>query len=236
VVAGGIAEGVLHLRGIRVVAHASCIGGVHAPEIRYEKLNSEDLKKLKDRIAGSRVRCHDRRASELMEKVILQVKKGKDSIGGTVSCAIIGVPGGIGDPFFDTIEGEISKWMFSIPGIKSVAFGSGSECPAMRGSEFNDPFEVKNGRIITSTNHSGGVLGGITTGMPIVFHVNVRPTSSIGIPQKSVNLNTKSPAIIRITGRHDPCIVPRAVPVVEACASLCILDTLLSAGYKFTGE
>jgi chorismate synthase len=162
---------------------------------------------------------------------ILKAKEELDSVGGMVSCAIFNVRGGVGEPFFDTVEGEISKWVFAIPGVKSIEFGSGTGCASMRGSEHNDPFEVRDGKIVTSTNHAGGVLGGIATGMPIVFRVGIKPTASIQRPQKSVSLKELSARELRVKGRHDPCIVPRAVAVVEASASLSILDLILRNGH-----
>jgi chorismate synthase len=228
--AGGIAQTVLRRVGVVVLAHTSRIGDIEAPKIRYERLGQKEILELRDRVFASRVHCHDRRASKEMEKAILEAKADNDSIGGMVSCAIFEIPGGIGEPFFDTVEGELSKWVFSIPGIKSIEFGSGTGCASMRGSEHNDRFEVRGGKIVTSTNHAGGVLGGITTGMPIIFRVGVKPTSSIEKPQRSVNLKSRRPVELKVKGRHDPCIVPRAVAAVEASASLSILDLILRNG------
>ena len=142
---------------------------------------------------------------------------------------MIGVPAGVGEPWFDTMEGMLSHMMFAIPSVKGVEFGSGFELAAMYGSESNDAFAVRNGSIVTESNHNGGILGGITTGMPIVFRCAFKPTPSISLPQKSVDFISKEEVTLNICGRHDPCIVRRAVPVVEAAAALVVLDLLLSS-------
>lgn len=229
--AGGIAQTALRGLGVTILAHASCIGGVDAPRIEYERLGKKEIADLRKKVFESRVRCPDDKASRAMEKAILKAKAELDSVGGIVNCAIFNVPGGIGEPFFDTVEGELSKCVFAIPGVKSIEFGSGVRCASMRGSEHNDPFEVRGGNIVTSTNHAGGVLGGIATGMPIVFRVGIKPTASIQRPQKSVSLKERSDRELSIMGRHDPCIVPRAVAVVEATASLSVLDLILRNGH-----
>ena len=141
-----------------------------------------------------------------------------------------GLPAGIGEPWFDSLEGVLSHGIFSIPGIKGVQFGGGFDLADARGSEYNDPFCLDNGRVVTRTNNNGGINGGISNGMPVVFRSAVKPTPSIGIAQESVDLTSGEPARLVVSGRHDPCIAPRAVPCVEAAAACAIYDALLEAG------
>lgn len=147
-----------------------------------------------------------------------------DSIGGVLECMVTGLPAGLGAPFFDSVESEISHLLFSVPAVKGVEFGEGFGFAAMRGSAANDAFRMEEGRIVTQTNHSGGVNGGITNGMPVIFRCVIRPTPSIAQRQQTVSLKTGENAELEIHGRHDPCILPRAVPVIEAMTAIAILD------------
>ena len=162
-----------------------------------------------------------------MKEAILNAKAEGDSVGGIVECAVFGLPGGLGGPLFDGMEGQIAKIVFGIPAVKGVEFGEGFGAAALKGSENNDPFIAENGQVLTETNHAGGILGGITNGMPLVFRAAFKPTPSIAKAQKSVDLRTLEPVTLEIEGRHDPCIVPRAVPVVEAAAAIAVYDALL---------
>lgn len=164
-----------------------------------------------------------------MQARIAQVRSQKDSIGGMIQCAVLGIPGGYGDPLFDSVESRLSSLLFSIPAVKGVSFGDGFALCSMVGSEANDPFSIRDGKVVTDTNRNGGILGGITTGMPVVFQCAFKPTASIAKEQKTVNFVTKEETTLAITGRHDPCIVRRAVPVVESAAALAVLDLLLSS-------
>ena len=166
-----------------------------------------------------------------MRLEILEACEDHDSVGGVVSCICDGVPVGLGEPFFDTVEGEISKIMFAIPAVKGIEFGAGFRAAGMRGSEHNDPFVVIDGRLRTAKNDAGGVLGGITNGMPITFRVAFKPTASIAKEQRSVDRTTMEETGIKIEGRHDPCIVPRAVIVVEAAAALVLADLSVRGGF-----
>ena len=157
-------------------------------------------------------------------------KKANDSVGGTIRCIINNLPPGIGGPIFNSLESNISKGVFSIPAVKGIEFGAGFRASRMKGSEHNDPWTIKNGEIKATKNDSGGIIGGISTGMPIVFTVAVKPTPSIGKIQKTVNIKTMEEDDIKIEGRHDPCIVPRAIVVVESIAAIVILDFLLIEG------
>lgn len=159
-----------------------------------------------------------------MEAAAMAARNDCDSIGGVLECMVTGLPAGLGAPFFDSVESEISHLLFSVPAVKGVEFGEGFGFAAMRGSAANDAFRMEEGRIVTQTNHSGGVNGGITNGMPVIFRCVIRPTPSIAQRQQTVSLKTGENAELEIHGRHDPCILPRAVPVVEAMTAIAILD------------
>lgn len=166
-------------------------------------------------------------AREDANTLLTHLRRKGDSIGGQIELCITGVPVGWGEPIFDSLESSISHLMFSVPGVKAIEFGAGTEFAKMKGSEANDPWIQKEGRIETTTNHSGGINGGISNGMPLQFKVTFRPISSISIPQKTVNLETGRAEILEIKGRHDPCIVPRACPVVEAVTAIALLEAML---------
>ena len=164
-----------------------------------------------------------------MQELILACKADGDSVGGTIECAVTGLPAGLGEPIFDGMENRIARILFGIPAVKGLEFGSGFAGSAMRGSENNDAFCVQDGTIRTVTNHHGGILGGITSGMPLLFRAAFKPTPSIAKAQQSVRLSDKTETELAIKGRHDPCIVPRAVPCVEAASAIAVLDALLCA-------
>jgi chorismate synthase len=165
-----------------------------------------------------------------MEDEIRKAKRDGDSVGGVVECVAVGVPAGVGEPVFDKLDAELAKAVMSIPAVKGVEIGLGFELANMRGSAANDVFVVKNGKIITQTNNAGGILGGISDGMPIIVRAAIKPTSSIERTQKTVDLAKLKPAEIKVTGRHDPCIVPRAVPIVESMVCLTLADAMMIAG------
>ena len=166
-----------------------------------------------------------------MKEEIVKAHEDKDSVGGVVHCTVLGLPVGVGEPFFGSIESALSAMMFSIPGVKGVEFGAGFASAEMRGSENNDPFTVRNKKVVTKSNNAGGILGGLSTGMPVEFRVAFKPTSSIGRPQMSVDIQERKPVELTIKGRHDPCIVPRAVPVVENSTAAVVLDLMLQGGF-----
>lgn len=165
-----------------------------------------------------------------MTQLIEQAKQEKDSLGGIIEGIAVNLPAGLGEPVFDNFDGELSKALFAIPAVKGVEFGAGFAVAGMKGSQNNDLYDIKDGRIVTRTNNAGGVLGGISTGMPVVVRVAVKPTASIGKDQETVDIQKMTKAGLAVTGRHDTCIVPRAVPGVEAMMAVTICDFILQAG------
>lgn len=221
-IAGGIAKQILARRGIYVGAHLKSIGNVEDtsfPLYPTSLLFEDIVEKPLPVIDNSKI--------DGMTKEINDAKDSLDSIGGTIECAIIGVRAGIGSPMFDGVENRLARAIFGIPAIKGLEFGAGFAAAKMRGSQHNDPYIINNGTVKTEKNDHGGAIGGITSGMPIVFRVAVKPTPSISKEQRTVNLSTMEETTLTITGRHDPCIALRAVPVVEAVAACAILDLLL---------
>ena len=214
-VAGGICLQLLAKEGIRVISRIAAIGGI------------EDLGELNASTAEKDFPVVDDGRGERMRAAVAQAKAEGDSLGGVVECAVLGLPAGLGDPIFDGLENRIAAAVFGIPAVKGLEFGAGFAAASLRGSENNDAFAVKDGTVVTETNRCGGILGGISTGMPLRFRAAFKPTPSIARPQKSVNLQTMEEAELTVAGRHDPCIVPRAVPVVEAAAALAVYDALL---------
>ena len=226
VMAGAIAKQILKKSNITVFAYTKSIGNV----VDDESYIIDDLEKYIQLREKSSVRALNTEKSKLMEKIIEDVKSQKDSIGGTIRCIVNNFPEGVGGPVFNSLESNISKGIFSIPAIKAIEFGAGFKAAKLKGSEHNDPWIVKDGKIQTTKNDAGGIIGGISTGMPIEFAVAVKPTATIGKPQKTVNIETMENVEIELSGRHDPCIVPRAVVVVEAMTAIVLLDHLLIEG------
>ena len=221
-IAGGIAKQILARRNIFVGAHLMSVGTVkdavfplHPEKELFDQLNEKDFPVLEDG------------AGETMKKVIAQAARQKDSVGGVVECAAIGMPGGLGGPMFEGVENRLAAALFGIPGVKGIEFGSGFLGSQRRGSENNDPYCIENGKITTMSNHAGGIIGGITTGMPLVERLAIKPTASIAQAQKTISLSRMENTELEITGRHDPCIALRAVPVVEAVTATVLLDLLL---------
>ena len=168
-----------------------------------------------------------------MIREITEARAQKDSVGGIVEGYITGVPGGLGSPIFDNVESRLASFLFAIPAVKGVSFGSGFDISGMRGSEANDAFRMEDGHVVTATNHNGGINGGITNGMPIVFRVAFKPTPSIAQTQATIDMATRENTELAIQGRHDPCIVIRALPVVESAAALCLLDLMMEADGRY---
>ena len=225
-VAGGIAKQVLARRGIFVGAHLAAVAGI--PDRPFPLHPTAELF---DEIAARPFPVLDGEAGERMRSAILAAKNDLDSVGGVIECAAVGLPAGLGDPMFEGVENRLAAALFGVPAVKGVEFGEGFRAAALRGSENNDPFTVEKGRIQAATNHAGGILGGITTGMPLVLRAAVKPTPSIGRPQKTVRLSAMEDTDLTIHGRHDPCVAHRAVPVVEAVTAAVLLDMLLEGNH-----
>ena len=215
-IAGGICKQFLEHEGISIISRIASIAGI------------EDEGELTASTAGKAFPTVSGGRGELMQAAIAAARAEGDSVGGVVECAITGVPAGLGDPIFGGMENRIAAAVFGIPAVKGIEFGAGFAAAAMRGSENNDSFSVENGHVVTETNNCGGILGGITDAMPIVFRAAFKPTPSIAKPQQSINMKTMTQQEIRIAGRHDACIVPRAVPCVEAAAAIAVYDALLA--------
>ena len=214
-IAGGICLQLLRHEGIEIISRIAAVAGV------------EDLGELTASTAEKAFPVVDDAQGTKMREAIAAAKAEGDSVGGVIEVAAFGLPVGLGDPMFGGMENRIAAIVFGIPAVKGVEFGEGFGAARLRGSENNDGFCVRDGRIGTLTNHCGGILGGITNGMPLRFRAAVKPTPSIFRPQRSVNLETMEETTLQIQGRHDPCIVPRAVPVMEAAAAIAIYDALL---------
>ena len=200
VFAGAVCRQILERRGITITANAVRVGQATGRELNFD-----------------------------MKRAILDARSAGDSVGSELECVVTGVPAGVGGLLFGGMESRIAGMLYAIPGVKGVEFGSGFAGAALRGSENNDPYCMKNGAVRTRTNHAGGILGGLSTGMPIVFRAAFKPTPSIALPQQTVRLSDGAPVTLELRGRHDPCIVPRAVPCVEAAAALAVLDAALEA-------
>ncbi len=221
---GAIAATALANVGVRVGAHIESLGGVL--DRRFDMDPTADL----DRLAQAAFPVLNASAEETMRAAVAAAKEAGDSVGGVVECAVAGMPAGVGEPWFDAVECTLSRAMFAIPAVRGVEFGDGFAMADIRGSEANDAFCMQEGRVTTTTNHSGGVQGGITNGMPVIFRVAVKPTPTIGMEQKTVNYMRQEDTTLAARGRHDPAIVHRACPVVEAITALVICD-MLAARY-----
>lgn len=225
--AGALAMSILeNYKGIYVSSHIQSIY-----DIEDDKINLNDNINYKfdsfNYLKDMEFPVLSREKGEQMKAEILKAKKEGDSVGGTVETIITNIPAGYGQPFFDSVESKLAHMIFSIPAIKGIEFGTGFNIATMKGSQANDAYFEKNGKIYAKTNNNGGILGGITNGMPIVFRTAIKPTSSISLPQETVNVAEMKNSVLQVKGRHDPCIVPRAVPVIEGAAALVILDLIM---------
>ena len=205
--------------GIRIFTHISAIAGI--PDTPFDPL-APDMDSIQPEFpvinqdAGARMRA-----------AISAAKSDGDSVGGIVECAVTGLPAGVGEPMFGGVESRIAQIVYGVPAVKGVEFGVGFAAAKLRGSQNNDDYVISDGQIHTVTNNSGGILGGITSGMPLIFRAALKPTPSISRPQQSVSLSSGEMQELVVKGRHDPCIVPRAVPVIEAAAAIAIFDMIL---------
>ena len=200
-------------------------------QIGKMRVEEEVNKKMLKTIYSNVVRCPSKTTAKKMERAILTARKNGDSLGGIIESVSTNIPAGLGEPIFGSLESDISRAIFSIPAVKGVEFGSGFAGSEKFGSENNDPYVIKNGKILTKTNNSGGILGGISNGMPIVFRVAFKPASSIAKYQDSVYVKTKKKIKLQVGGRHDPCVVPRAPPVVDSLVALTLADHALISGF-----
>lgn len=221
--AGAFALQLLEQKGITVAAHIGQIETVFDTAPDFAAVNREDLQAL----LRKPFPVFDDTAGMNMRRAVEAARMEQDSVGGVIRCFALGLPAGVGEPMFGGVENRLAAALFGIPAVRGVSFGTGFAAAGMRGSAHNDPFVMEDGAVRTRTNHAGGVLGGITSGMPLVVNIAVKPTASISREQDTVDLEKKENAPLAVRGRHDPCIVPRAVPVVEAVTALTILDMLM---------
>ncbi|MBO5938395.1 MAG: chorismate synthase [Clostridia bacterium] len=223
-IVGGICLQALAERGIRIGAHIASIGSISDDRFDLVTVSEKELSLLSER---TEFPVLNEQTGEKMRTLIEAVRAEGDSVGGVIECAAVGLPAGLGEHMFFGVENRLSQILFGIPAVKGVEFGNGFACATLRGSQNNDAFTLDGDRIVTKTNRAGGILGGMTTGMPLVFRVAVKPTPSIALEQDSVDMVTMQPTKLSIKGRHDPCIVPRAIPVVEAVTAIALFDLLL---------
>jgi chorismate synthase len=223
VMAGAVAKKLLSKLGVEILAHTVQIGGVKVSrEVAYDEVYRN--------VYQNPVRCAVSETAVLMEKEILEAAKEGDSVGGIVEGVALNVPPSLGEPIFDSLDSEIAKMMFNIPAVKGVEFGAGFSAASLKGSKNNDQYAIRNGRVVTLSNNAGGILGGISMGMPIVLRVAFKPTPSISKKQKTIDLSKMEERGIKLSGRYDPSVVPRAVPVVESCLALVLSDHAIRSG------
>ncbi|WRS28473.1 chorismate synthase [Oscillospiraceae bacterium MB08-C2-2] len=226
VFAGGIAKQILARRGIVIGGHIAQIHGIKDTSFDPVAVNAE----LLEAVTSKAFPVLDDSAGQAMEQAVKTAHSQGDSVGGIVECAAVGVPVGIGSPIFDGLENKLASIMFGVPAVKGIEFGAGFEAAQLTGSQNNDSFYMEGEQVRTKSNNHGGILGGISSGMPVVMRVAFKPTPSIAQTQQTVDFRKQEDAPLQIRGRHDPCVVLRAVPCVEACMALALLDCLLEGG------
>jgi chorismate synthase len=224
IMAGAVAKKLLSRFDVDVLAYTRSVGKVKSDK----KFSSQEIRENRYKAA---TRCPDLACAERMEEAIITSRKEGDSVGGTVECIALNVPVGVGEPLFDSLDADLAKMLFDVPAVKGVEFGLGFTAAELRGYETNDPYVMQSGKVVTSTDNAGGVLGGISNGMPITVRVAIKPTPSIGKIQKTVNLSTMEDASISVKGRHDPCVVPKAVPAIECAVAITLADHMIRAGF-----
>ena len=229
VFAGSIARQLLAARGITIGAHIAAIAGCEDLPFDPVRVDASALRAL----GGLRFPLLDASREEPMRALVAAAKADGDSVGGIIECAAVGVPAGIGSPFFGSVESVVSQLAFSVPAVKAVAFGDGFSLAGMRGSEANDPMRMKEGRVVCVSNHNGGVTGGITNGMPLILRAAVKPTPSIAAVQQTISLETGEDTTLAVTGRHDPCIVPRAVVVIESILAIALCELMMDDAAQY---
>jgi chorismate synthase len=224
IMAGAVAKKLLNQFQVDVFAYTKAVGNVKlGKSLSYEEVRSQRYE--------TAVRCPDRACAEKMEEAIVKAKKEGDSLGGIIEIIAANVPVGVGEPLFDALDADIAKTLFAVPAVKGVEFGAGFKAATLKGSENNDAFQMSGEAVGTLTNNHGGVLGGISSGMPIVIRIAVKPTPSIAKEQQTVALSTMENATLRVVGRHDPCVVPKAVPAAEAAVAITLADHMIRAGF-----
>jgi chorismate synthase len=223
IMAGAVAKKLLSLFDVDVLAYTVAIGNVKLDK----SLSFEEIRKRRYETA---VRCPDLACAEAMEEAVVNARKEDDSVGGIIEIIALGVPAGVGEPLSDSLDADIAKMLLAIPAVKGVEFGVGFKAAELKGSENNDAYLMRDGKIATLTNNAGGILGGISSGMPIAVRIAVKPTPSISKEQRTVNLAEMKDATLKVTGRHDPCVVPKAVPVAESAVAIVLVDHMIRAG------
>ena len=224
IMAGTVAKKLLNHFDVDVLAYTTAIG-----KVKMDKsLGFEEIRKSKFETA---VRCPDLTRAKEMEEAIIKARKEGESLGGIIECVALNVPVGVGEPLFDALDADIAKALFTVPAVKGVEFGAGFAAAELKGSENNDAYRIQKGKVVTASNLAGGILGGISSGIPISVRVAVKPTPSIAKEQRTVNLSKMENATIKVGGRHDPCVVPKAVPVVEAAVAVTLVDHMLRGGF-----
>ena len=224
VMAGAIARKLLSVTlGIDTYSYTSQVGKI--------TMKGQATPNMKKAIYSNEVRCPDQKTAQKMRAVILAARKSGDSVGGVIESITSNIPVGLGEPIFGSLESDLSKALYSIPAVKGVEFGSGFYGSTTNGSVNNDEYTIKNGKIVTKTNNAGGILGGLSNGMPIVLRVAFKPASSISKKQNTVDVKTKKPTSLQVAGRHDPCVVPRAPPVVDSLVSVVLADHAIRSGF-----
>jgi chorismate synthase len=224
IMAGAVAKRLLRQFGIDVLAYTKSIG-------KTKMEGKVSIDQIRKQTYQSAVRCPDLKCTEEIESAILHAKKSGESVGGSIECIALNVPAGVGEPLFDSLDGDLAKAIFTVPAVKAVEFGAGFSLAEMKGSEANDAFRMERREIVTASNLAGGILGGISSGMTIIVRVSVKPTPSIAKEQQTVDLAKKEDSKIRIGGRHDPCVVPKAVPAIEAAIALTLADHMIRSGF-----
>jgi chorismate synthase len=222
--AGTIAKKLLGRYDIDVLAYTRSISKIKTDR----RFSAAEIRKNKNAAA---TRCPDLACAEKMEEAIISARKEGESLGGVIECIALKMPPGIGEPLFDSLDADLAKAVFAVPAVKGVEFGAGFGATELTGSQNNDAFLLKNGKVVTSTEHAGGILGGLSSAMPIMISVAIKPTPSIAKEQKTVNLASIENAVINVKGRHDPCVVPKAVPAIEAAVAITLVDHMIRAGY-----
>jgi chorismate synthase len=224
IMAGTIAKKLLGRYDIDVLAYTQSIGTIKTDK----KFSTAEIRKNKKAAA---TRCPDLECAEKMEEAIVNARKEGESLGGIIECMALNMPPGIGEPLFDSLDADLAKAIFAVPAVKGVEFGAGFKAAELTGSQNNDSFLLKDGKVLTSTENAGGILGGLSSGMTVMMRVAIKPTPSIAKEQKTVSLSSMQDAAISVKGRHDPCIVPKAVPAIEAAVAITLADHMIRSGY-----